>query len=180
MGYVCPPVPMSTTAASNILSSCTRKLFENFCLKPSTKTLFHLYPYLQFSFHKNITFTAEAGADDKLPFLDTLVTFDNNSFYTDLYRKKTFTGLYYDYGSLTPHAYKLLQVFTMIMVALLRMLTKLLLFGPSFFVHIIFAPLILVFIWSSLVQKAFLKGTLFLYLLLIRLLNLFLTILFPM
>ena len=40
------------------------------------------------SCHKNITFTAEISTDDKLPFLDTLVTLDNNSFSTDLFRKK--------------------------------------------------------------------------------------------
>ena len=41
-----------------------------------------------------------------LPFLDTLVTFNNSSFSTDLFRKNTFTGLYYDFGSLSPHSYK--------------------------------------------------------------------------
>ena len=56
------------------------------------------------SFHKNITFTAEVDADNKLRFPNTLVMFNNNSFSTDLYRKK------------------LLQVFIMNMVSLLRML----------------------------------------------------------
>ena len=43
---------------------------------------------------ENTTFTAELGNDNKLPFLDTLVMFIKNSFSSDLFRKKTFTGLY--------------------------------------------------------------------------------------
>ena len=43
---------------------------------------------------------AELGNVHKLPFLDTVVTFNSNSFSIHLYRKKTFKGLYYDFGSL--------------------------------------------------------------------------------
>ena len=46
------------------------------------------------------------GANIKFPFFDTLVKFNNDSFSTDLHRKRTFTGLCCDFGSLTPHAYK--------------------------------------------------------------------------
>ena len=43
---------------------------------------------------------AELGNAHKLPFLDTVATFNTNSFSIDLYRKKTFKGLYYDIGCL--------------------------------------------------------------------------------
>ena len=66
------------------------------------------------SCHENINFTAELGYDNKLPFLDTLVTLNNNSFFTDLIRKKTFTDPYYDFGSLTLHAYKVSLVCSLI------------------------------------------------------------------
>ena len=39
-------------------------------------------------------------------FLDVSVTHDQNSFSTSLYRKKTFTGLYTDFGTLSPNKYK--------------------------------------------------------------------------
>ena len=58
------------------------------------------------SYDENITFTAEIGNDNKLPFFDTLDAFNNNSFSTDFFRKKTFACLYYDFDSLNPHAYK--------------------------------------------------------------------------
>ena len=35
--------------------------------------------------HKNATFTAELGTDNKLPFLDTLVTFNSTSLSTDVF-----------------------------------------------------------------------------------------------
>ena len=38
--------------------------------------------------------------------MDVLVTWDGSDFVTDLFRKKTFTGLYTDFGSLTPSNYK--------------------------------------------------------------------------
>ena len=41
-----------------------------------------------------------------LPFLDVSETHDQNSFFTSLYRKKTFTGLYTDFGTLSPNKYK--------------------------------------------------------------------------
>ena len=67
----------------------------------------------QFPYRK-IIFTGEVGADNKLPSLDTLFTLNNNSFSTDLYHKK------------------LLQAIIMILVALLRMLIKLICSVPHF------------------------------------------------
>ena len=44
--------------------------------------------------------------DNTLPFLDVSATHDQNSFSTSLYRKKTFTGIYTDFGTLSPNKYK--------------------------------------------------------------------------
>ena len=43
--------------------------------------------------HPNIKFTHELQENNSLPFLDILVTYSDNGFSTNLYRKKTFTGL---------------------------------------------------------------------------------------
>ena len=80
---------------------------DTFCIFRNRQQVDKFLSYIN-SFHENITFTSEVGTDNKLPFLDTLVTFgnNNNTFFTDLFRKKTFTGLYYDFGSPAPHSYK--------------------------------------------------------------------------
>ena len=45
--------------------------------------------------HRNIKFTIEFEHNNAIPFLDILVTRNqNNAFTTSIYRKKTFTGLY--------------------------------------------------------------------------------------
>ena len=51
--------------------------------------------------HPNIKFTQELEENNSLPFLDTLVTHVENGFNTNLYRKKTFTGLYTHFDSLS-------------------------------------------------------------------------------
>ena len=56
--------------------------------------------------HPNINFTTEIESENTLPFLDVLVTRDGANFSTSLYRKKTFTGLYTDFASLSPDIYK--------------------------------------------------------------------------
>ena len=43
--------------------------------------------------HPNIAFTKEEECEKKLPFLDIMVTKENNQLTTGLYRKPTFTGL---------------------------------------------------------------------------------------
>ena len=78
---------------------------DTFCIFRNKQQVDKFLSHINSS-HGNITFTAEISTDNKLPFLDTLVTFNNNSFSTDLYRKKTFTGLYSDFASLSPHIYK--------------------------------------------------------------------------
>lgn len=57
--------------------------------------------------HPNIRFTIEHEVDGKLPFLDTTVHRSSSSFFTTLYRKKTFTGVYLNWTSLTSKRYKI-------------------------------------------------------------------------
>ena len=58
------------------------------------------------SFHPRIKFTLEPENNNQLPFLDVLVTRDNNIFHTSVYRKPTFTGLGLNFYSFCPTFYK--------------------------------------------------------------------------
>ena len=59
------------------------------------------------STHPNMSFTMETEQDGKLNFLDTLVNKIHTVFFTSLYRKPTFTGLYTNWSSLIPLNYKI-------------------------------------------------------------------------
>ncbi|CAF0863808.1 unnamed protein product [Brachionus calyciflorus] len=54
--------------------------------------------------HPNIKFTIEYEKDNQLPFLDTIV---KGKYITTVYRKKTFTGVYLNWTSLTARKYKI-------------------------------------------------------------------------
>ena len=56
--------------------------------------------------HPNISFTSELEKDGKLPFLDVDITRLNGKFSTSVYRKPTFTGLFTNFHSFIPLAYK--------------------------------------------------------------------------
>ena len=72
-----------------------RYVDDIFCIFRNRQQVNTFLSYIN-SCHKNVTFTAEISIDNNLLFLDTLVMCNNNSFSTDLYRKKTLTGLYYE------------------------------------------------------------------------------------
>ena len=57
--------------------------------------------------HKNIRFTIEHEESKKLPFLDTCVVRRVDKYQTIVYRKKTFTGVYLNWTSLTTRKYKI-------------------------------------------------------------------------
>jgi hypothetical protein len=57
--------------------------------------------------HKNIKFTIEHEERGKLPFLDTCVVRRVDKYSTNIYRKKTFTGVYLNWTSLTARRYKI-------------------------------------------------------------------------
>ena len=76
----------------------------------------HIDPFLSYlnSKHPNIKFTCEIEQNNKLSFLDTTITFHDNHFSTNTYRKPTFTGLGLHYLSNIPHIYKLNSLKTLI------------------------------------------------------------------
>ncbi|CAF1128018.1 unnamed protein product, partial [Brachionus calyciflorus] len=57
--------------------------------------------------HPNIKFTIEHECNKTLPFLDTLVNRSLGKFTTTIYHKKTFTGVYLNWTSLTARKYKI-------------------------------------------------------------------------
>lgn len=56
--------------------------------------------------HPNIKFTIEHEQNNSIPFLDTRVTRGHSRYSTTIYRKKTFTGVYLNWTSLTARRYK--------------------------------------------------------------------------
>ena len=57
--------------------------------------------------HPNIRFTIEKEESKSLPFLDTRVVRNSDRYITKIYRKKTFTGVYLNWKSLTARKYKI-------------------------------------------------------------------------
>ena len=55
--------------------------------------------------HKNIKFTYEKQIDNKLPFLDILIS-NNENLQTSVFHKKTYKGLLLNYFSFVPDSYK--------------------------------------------------------------------------
>ena len=64
--------------------------------------------------HPHILCTHESEDSNSSPFLDVLVTHDDNDFSTNLYRKKTFTGLYTNFESFSPIQYKVNLILVLI------------------------------------------------------------------
>ena len=70
-----------------------RYVDDTFTLFPNKDTAVQFLSYLN-TRHKNIQFTTEFEQDQEIPFRDVLIKRQpNNSFFTSIYRKKTFTGL---------------------------------------------------------------------------------------
>ena len=57
--------------------------------------------------HPNLKFTVEYENNNQLPFLDTLVKRNSYQYFTTLYRKPTFTGVYLNWTSLNSRKYKI-------------------------------------------------------------------------
>ena len=63
--------------------------------------------------HKNIKFTYEKQIEHKLPFLDILIS-NNENLQTSVFHKKTYTGLLLNYSSFFPDSYKYVLIKTLI------------------------------------------------------------------
>ena len=57
--------------------------------------------------HPNIEFSIEKEQDGCLPFLDVNIFRENDKFATNVYRKKTFSGVYTNFKSFIPETYKI-------------------------------------------------------------------------
>ena len=62
--------------------------------------------------HPNIAFTMETEQNQKLPFLDVLITRSNNKFHTSVYRKPTFSGHGLSFFSFCTFRFKLNSIKT--------------------------------------------------------------------
>ena len=78
---------------------------DTFCLFKDKNDIDLFLNYIN-GIHPNINFTVEVENCSSLPFLDILVEKSNDCFNTSLFRKKTFTGLYTDFASLSPNWFK--------------------------------------------------------------------------
>ena len=58
------------------------------------------------SWHRNIKFTFEEEQDNQISFLDIWITRVGNELQTLLFRKKTFSGVYFNFNSHLPNIYK--------------------------------------------------------------------------
>ena len=82
-----------------------RYVDDTYCIFENINQVESFLEYLN-SQHPNIKFTHEVEENNSLAFLDVLVIHDGNGFATNVYRKKTFTGLYTNFESLSPSKYK--------------------------------------------------------------------------
>ena len=64
--------------------------------------------------HPNISFSSELEKDGKIPFLDVEITRSNCRFFTSVYRKPTFSGLFTSFHSFVPSVYKRSLVFSLL------------------------------------------------------------------
>ena len=84
-----------------------RYVDDTFSMFDSKDTANEFLKYLN-GRHNNIKFPFEFEQAEEIPFLDILVKrCPNNAFVTSVYRKKTFTGLYTKWDSITPRKYKI-------------------------------------------------------------------------
>ena len=76
----------------------------------------HASKFLEYlnSKHKNISFTAEYEENNKIPFLDILITKGEGMLSTDVYRKNTYTGLGLNYHSFVPMLFKINSIKTLL------------------------------------------------------------------
>ena len=90
-----------------------RYIDDNFVL---FKDKVHVHLFLNYlnSEHTSINFTIELENNNKLPFLNCLVTRDSNQFCSSVYRKPTFSGLSLSFFSYCPSIFKINRMKTLI------------------------------------------------------------------
>ena len=80
------------------------------------KDLSHVELFAEYlnSQHSNIKFTYEIEKDNKLPFLDMIITKEDSGISSSVYRKPTFTGLGLNFFSFIPYIYKINSIHTLL------------------------------------------------------------------
>ena len=76
----------------------------------------HAQLFLEYvnSKHPNISFTMEVEQNNKIPFLDVLISRDNNKFNSRIYRKPAFSGMGLSYFSHCVRKFKLISIKSLI------------------------------------------------------------------
>ena len=83
-----------------------------FCLnKPNYAQFFLEYINKK---HKNMKFSIETEINGSLSFLDVKIFRENDKFVTSVFRKETFSGVYYNFISFIPLEYKFGFVHTLL------------------------------------------------------------------
>ena len=92
-----------------------RYVDDIFCIFNNEDDALSFFNYLNLQ-HKNIDFTIEEEHDNKLPFLDILITKNTatNTYTTSTFHKKTYTGLLFNFFSFTSQKYKIGLIKTLI------------------------------------------------------------------
>ena len=90
-----------------------RYVDEIICLFNSEQDADEFFKFLNTQ-HPNIKFTFEKQKDDKLAFLDILISKTEQNFCTSVYRKMTSIGLYTNFVNFTPYSYKIGLIKTLI------------------------------------------------------------------
>ncbi len=90
-----------------------RYMDDTFLLFASESHVKKFFRYIN-SRHVSMSFTYEVEGNDKLAFLDVLVTRIDGAFSTSLYRKPTFSGLYTHYESYMPDTYRKGLIYTLL------------------------------------------------------------------
>ena len=90
-----------------------RFMDDTFLLFSNPEHVRKFFEYIN-SRHENMKFTYETENDNKLAFLDVLVSREEGKFTTSLYRKPTFSGLYSNFHSFMPDSYKKGLIFTLL------------------------------------------------------------------
>ena len=90
-----------------------RYVDDTFLLFSSESHVKKFYRYMN-TRHDNMSFTYECETDDRLAFLDVLVSREGSQLVTSLYRKPTFSGLYTNFNSFIAGKYKTGLIFCLL------------------------------------------------------------------
>ena len=90
-----------------------RYVDDIFCLFQNESQVKKFEKYLN-SRHVNMHFTKDNEKESRLSFLDVLITRDEGTFSTSLYKKPTFSGLYLNFKSFVPDVYKKGLIFCLV------------------------------------------------------------------